>query len=98
MQLFKRKEVDEDLQAQINALYVKLRHSEDDPEEYAKWSQQLALLVKLRAEGRPKRVSRDTIWFCAANLAGVALIVFAERTSVMISKGFNHLYQPKVQQ
>jgi hypothetical protein len=94
--LFKRNEVDEDLDAEINACYVRMRRNHDDPEQYSKDIEHLERLKRLRAEGRPKPVSRDTMWLVFANLAGVVIIVAAERTSVMISRGFNHLVQPKV--
>ena len=92
---FKRKEVDEDLNAEISAVYAKMRHERNDPEEYAKWSQQLAQLKKLREEGYPRRVSRDTVWLVLGNLAGVIVIVAYERANVMLSRGFNHLIPPK---
>lgn len=62
--------------------------------EYAPLMEKLERLYALKAENKPKPVSRDTIVTSAAYVFGILVIVFAEKSSVMSSKAMGMLGRP----
>ena len=75
-----------ELDAVIARLLEIMENSDIDSEDYAKATDQLIKLYKLKAETAPKRVSSDTWALIAANLAGIILIIGHERANVITTK------------
>jgi hypothetical protein len=61
---------------------------EPGTEEYSNTLSYLERLVKLKAEDKPERISRNTVAVVLGNLAGILLIVAYEQKHVMTSKAF----------
>jgi hypothetical protein len=49
----------------------------------------------MKAEERKTRVSRDTVWIVAGNLAGILAIVIYEQRHPMTSRAMNFVLQAK---
>lgn len=71
--------------------------AEVDPgsEEYEKLMSDLERLSKVRTVERPAKLSRDTMAIVAGNLFVVLIVVAAEKTHVMNSKGLTFMHKTK---
>lgn len=74
----------------IDDLFRELQGFSADEEGYAKASDQLVKLIKLKKETEPSwRVSPDTLALIGANLLGILLILNFERAGVVASKALS---------
>jgi len=74
----------------IDDLFKELAGFSADEEGYAKASDQLVKLIKLKKEIEPSwRVSPDTLALIGANLLGILLILNFERAGVVASKALS---------
>ncbi len=65
-------------------------------EEYSQQAADLRTLMEAKAmEPKRDKVSANTMAIVLGNLAGIILIVIAERTGVITSKGMNFVLKPK---
>lgn len=88
---FRKNENDEALDVLIDCILQEMQMVGRCSEEYSKLMKSLERLHELKANNRPKRVSRDTIAIVAGNLLGILLIVSYEHAHVMTSKSFSQL-------
>ncbi|ADD81039.1 gp041 [Rhodococcus phage ReqiPoco6] len=87
------------LENAINSLLEEMSHLNGDSEEYAKMTEQLDVLYKLKEVDHKveagKRVSADTLAIIAGNVLGIAMIVGHERVSILTSKALPLLMKLK---
>jgi len=76
------------LDSLISRTTAELASIEPGTEEYSNTLSYLERLVKLKAEDKPERISRNTVAVVLGNLAGILLIVAYEQKHVMTSKAF----------
>lgn len=79
------------LNAELNRLLDEMDTIDTSSDEYATLMTHLERINKLRTQDRPQRVSRDTLLVVLGNLAGIVVIVFAERTSIVSSKALGFI-------
>ena len=72
--------------------------AEVDPgsDEYEKLMTDLERLSKVRTSERPPKLSRDTMAIVAGNLFVVLIVVAAEKSHVMNSKGLGFMLKSKL--
>jgi hypothetical protein len=78
-----------ELEAPIARLLELMANADPNSDEYARMTDQLIKLYKLKAETSPKRVSADTWAIIGANLAGIILIIGHERANVIATKAMS---------
>lgn len=66
-------------------------------EEYEALLARYERLTKLKAEDRPKPVSRDTMLIVAGNLAGIIIVVMYEHAHVLTSKALGTVWKPRTE-
>jgi hypothetical protein len=73
-----------------------MEHIDEATDEYTKMAQNLKTLVEAKAaEPKPKKLDVNTVAVIAANLAGIAMILIAEKSgSIVTSKGMNFVMKP----
>jgi hypothetical protein len=64
-------------------------------EEYVKTLDILSKLMKLKADERPKQISKDTILVSVTNLLGIMLIIRYEQFNIVTTKAMNLAMKPK---
>lgn len=94
MKLFSR-EVTSIYDEPITKVLEELRVQSVETEEWSTAMRHLETLTKLKADEKPKRVSRDTMAMVAGNLLGILVIVAYEQKHVMGSQGLKQLLKPK---
>jgi hypothetical protein len=62
-----------------------------DSEDYAKMVNQLVKLHSLKVAQTPKRVSNDTLAIIAANIVGLVLVLYYERTDAITTRAVNFI-------
>lgn len=65
-------------------------------EEYNTLLSQYERLVRLKAENKPQRISRDTMLIVGGNIVGILIVVIYEHSHVVTSKAFGNILKPKV--
>lgn len=83
--MFKKPQIEEDLDAEISKLLHAMSEEEKTTEKYAAMVDQLSKLYELRHKSR---ISNETLATIAANVAGIVLILAHERTHVIATKAF----------
>lgn len=73
-------------------LRIPIRTSND----FAKTTEQLDSLYKIKAQNKPDRVSKDTLLTVIANLAGIGLILSYEHAHVVTSKALSFVMKTRV--
>lgn len=81
------------LQTAIDSVLHDMDGFTSDEDEYAKMSEQLERLHKLKAAESPKPLNYDTVVLAASNLAGILMIVKYEQTAVIVSKALNFMHK-----
>lgn len=81
------------LEKAIDNLYAELNGYTADTEEYAKITDQLKKLYKLKA--KPERVSKDTLAVVLGNILGIVMIVGHERAHVVTSKALSFVLKTR---
>lgn len=66
-------------------------------EEYEKLMSDLERLSKVRTSERPTKLSRDTMALVAGNVFIALVVVIAEKSHSMTSKGLGFMMKPKFQ-
>ena len=79
----------------INRVLCEMETCGPDSDEYPKLMAYLERLMKLKADEKPSRVSRDTMAIVMGNLCGILLIVAYEQKHVMTSKAFGAFIKTK---
>ena len=77
------------LNAEMNRLLDEMDTIDTNSDEYAQLMTHLERVNKLRTQERPQRVSRDTMLVVLGNLAGIAIIAFSERTTLLSTKALS---------
>lgn len=78
----------------IQALLADMEGEIPSSAKYGELLTRLERLYALKAMNK-KRVSPDTMWLVAGNLAGILVIVFVERGGVFVSKAQAFLLKPR---
>lgn len=81
------------LQKAIDDILEQMQNFSADDEEYAKMSEQLEKLHKLKMSESPKPVNFDTVVLSLSNLIGIVVIVGYEQKSVIVSKALNFMHK-----
>lgn len=89
-----KKSEDHGLQNVIDAHIASMTDEDKGSVEYARKVDQLQKLYSLKGEPK-KRISPDTLAIVAGNLAGILLIVGAEKTGVVTSKALTFLLKTR---
>jgi hypothetical protein len=79
----------------IGKVLTEMNTYDPETEEFRHAMEYLERLIKLKAEERPQRVSRDTMWIVGGNLIGILIIVAYEQKHAMVSKGMGLLLKTK---
>jgi hypothetical protein len=79
------------LEKAIETVLFEMQGYSANDDEYAKMTDQLKKLYKLKAIDTPERVSYDTMAIIVGNLVGIVLIVGHERTHVIASRALTFL-------
>lgn len=79
----------------IDEAFAQLTKIEIDSEEYDDALARVAELTKLKDNKSSRRVSPDTLAVVGGNLVGILVILYFERTGVVLSKAFNNVIKPK---
>lgn len=74
----------------IATVTAKMNEYGPEHEEYPDLMEKLERLHALKADNRPKLLSRDTIFMGLCQLAGVLIIVLAEKDTVLSRNGLAH--------
>ena len=82
----KKKDANPKLQYAIDIVLEQMALVDSRSDEYAKMTEQLTKLYKLKEMETPKPVSADTLAIIAGNLAGIVLIIGHERAHIVTSK------------
>lgn len=90
-----KKQEDHGLQTVIDELIDSMHDEDKGSVEYARKVDQLQKLYSLKEKPSEKRVSPDTLAIVAGNLAGILLIVGAEKTGVVTSKALQFLLKTR---
>ena len=95
--MFKKKPslADEMLDDAIISLMREMDTFTGDTPEYARLSEQLDKLYKIKDNNRPDSVKADTLALIAGNLAGILMIVGHERANVVTSKAISFVSKLK---
>lgn len=75
----------------IDTLLQSLKAHEPQSEQYARVSDQLEKLYKIKNENRSRRVSPDTLAGILANLFGIGIIVGYEQKHIITSKALSFI-------
>ena len=87
--MFKKPATTVELDLAIERAYSALELKEPGSEQYANIVAQLAKLNAMKTENSRKRISNDTLATIAANLFGIGLILWYERTEIVTSRAMN---------
>jgi hypothetical protein len=79
----------------ITNVLSRMNKCDMDSKEYGTLIEHLDRLNTMKAEERKTRVSRDTVWIVAGNLAGILAIVIYEQRHPMTSRAMNFVLQAK---
>lgn len=95
--MFVKKPTDEQLALEkvIADTIEELNHVTADSSEFAKITEQLETLNKIRNSQRPDKISPETIAMICANLGGILLVMNFERTHVIATKAFSFISKLK---
>jgi len=83
------------LDNEIDRAMSKLGRLEMDSKEYAETLKVVNVLIGMREQEKPDRVSPDTMAIVAANLVGIFLIIKHEHVNVITSKALSLVIRPK---
>lgn len=78
----------------INRILFTMNEEEVHSQEYSKALVFLDRLTDIRNKDRSSGISRDTLVMAGTNLLGIALIVFAEQHTVVVSKALSLILKP----
>lgn len=70
----------------IDELLDEMITTSGETEQYTAMTENLVKLSKVKAEGKPERLTPETLALVSGNLLGIMLIVGHERTRVLTSK------------
>lgn len=90
-----KKTKDEALEHEIACVYSAMKQTNRSSDEYKAMVNQLSSLYAIKNESSKTRVSKDTLAIVAGNLAGIMLIVGAEKTGVVTSKALTFLLKTR---
>lgn len=90
-----KKQEDTGLQTIIDLHIESMRDEDKGSVEYARKVDQLQKLYSLKEDTSKSKVSADTLAIVAGNLAGILLIVGAEKTGVVTSKALQFLLKTR---
>ena len=80
----------------IDAVQDLLLKGDPTTTEFAKATEQLDSLYKIKAHDKPDRVSKDALLAVIANLAGIGLILSYEHAHVVTSKALSFVMKARV--
>lgn len=80
----------------IDAVQDLLLKGDPTSNDFAKTTEQLDSLYKIKAQNKPDRVSKDTLLTVIANLAGIGLILSYEHAHVVTSKALSFVMKTRV--
>lgn len=93
--MFTTSETESMLDAEIQAALEELASKDKNSEEYGSLLERISKLHKLKAEERPKPLSRDTALLVAANVFGIVWLTLYEREHVISSKALSFILKPR---
>lgn len=91
----KKPQEDPKLNKAIDELYEYFDLYTPDKKEYAAAAEQLTVLMKIKQNQKPDRVSKDVLATILANLLGIGMIIGYERTSVIASKALGFVMKAR---
>lgn len=86
---------DQALQKEIDALLASMLDDDKGSKEYLTKVDQLVKLYSLKEDTSKKRVSPDTLAIVLGNIAGIFVIVAAEKQSVITSKALSFILKAR---
>lgn len=84
------------LDKEIDRVTTQLNEEEVGSEDYEKKLNALSKLQKIKAEGKPDRISRDTLLIVGSNILSILLIIRHEHVNVITSKAMSMVPKARV--
>lgn len=88
---FKKKVEENPFDSQLRAAMLDLQQYDTDSDDYKRQLDIVDRLIKIRQGEQPDKISRNTMAIIGANLAGIVIVVVAERVHVLSQKGFSSI-------
>lgn len=83
------------LETVINEALERIEHVDPSTDGFAKATDQIAKLHKMKETEKPSRVSPDTLVLAATNIAGIIMIIKHEHFNVITSKALSFVLKPR---
>ena len=83
------------LEIVINEALERIEHVDPSTDDFAKATDQIVKLHKMKEAETPSQVSPDTLVLAATNIAGIVMIIKHEHFNVITSKALGFVMKPR---